>query len=189
MAKLYIIGYGTLLYKESLANTIGGSAGQKVYIPVIITAYKRIFNLLPDHYTPSFKISKLPVEKAAANVIRNEDSYLNGLAFEVSEEELGELDQREKHYRRVECHAIDFHSREDIGTAMIYTAPYEMDWVTRDPKYLPDFIDIAYARTGAYRYGQDFGRMYDQTTYLADGVTLMVDHYKNYLEELNLDKT
>ena len=189
MAKLFIIGYGTLLYRESLANTIGGSAGKKEYIPVIIKGFKRIFNLLPEHYSPSFKISKLPVEKAAANVIPTGSGYLNGLAFEVAENELSELDRREKHYRRVECNAADFHSGVVIERAMIYSAPYGMEWVTRDPKYLPDWEDIAFARTGAYRYGSEFGRMYDQTTFLADGTTLMAEYYKDHLDELNLDKT
>jgi hypothetical protein len=31
--------------------------------------------------------------------------------------------------------------------------------------------------------------MCDQAIYLADVTTLMVDRYKNYLEELNLDNT
>ena len=56
--------------------------------------------------------------------------------------------------------------------------------MTDDPAFLPDWIDIQWARTGAYRYGDAFGKMYDQTTFLADGKTLVFDRYKKYLDQL-----
>ena len=43
---------------------------------------------------------------------------------------------------------------------------------------MPNWRDIVYARTGAYRISEDFGDYYDQTTYLADGESLTVDNYR-----------
>ena len=184
----HIVGYGTLLYTESVGDTIGSAANEKVYKPVVIYGFKRLFDLLPTHYKPSFKISNLPVEKAAANVTEYPGARMNGLAFEVSKAELDALDQREKHYNRYETTLYDFKSGASIGTGLVYAANKNMATLTNDPAFLPDWEDISWARTGAYRHGPEFGRMYDQTTFLADGETLVVDRYANWLDELILDK-
>jgi len=188
MEKQYIIGYGTLLYKESLGDTIGNSTEQKKYLPVIVKDFKRLFNLLPIHYKPSFKRSKLPVEISAANLVPNQGSYFNGLAFQVSNEELSDLDKRESNYKRVEVPIYDFFTGNKIGMGMIYVAPNHHERVTNDNKYLPEWDDISYARTGAYRYGNKFGHIYDKTTFLVDGKTPVLKYYKDYLNQLNLDK-
>ena len=184
----YIVGYGTLLYSESVGDTIGTSATKKNYKPVVIHGFKRLFNLLPPHYKPSFKISDLPVEKAAANVVQQSEASINGIAFEVSEAELDALDQREKHYNRFETTLYDFESCASIGTGFIYAADKNRATLTNDPTFLPDWEDISWARTGAYRYGQKFGALYDKTTFLADGETLVVDRYINWLDQLILNK-
>ena len=188
MEKRFIIGYGTLLYKESLGDTIDTSTEEKKYRPVIVKGFKRLYNLLPNHYHPSFRLSKLPVEISAANILPEKGSSFNGLAFEVTAEELADLDKRESYYTRVESPAYDFFSGRKIGIGMVYLAPCSLEDVTSDAKYLPEWDDISYARTGAYRYGLEFGKMFDKTSYLADGQTLVVNYYKDYLKQLNLDK-
>jgi len=188
LRKSYIIGYGTLLYSESLGHTIGSSVNKKKFIPVIVKGYKRIFNLLPDHYKPSFRMSTLPIELAAANVIPSEGAFFNGLAFMVSDAELAELDKREKSYQRKEADIYDFFREKYMGKAFLYSAGYGFKGVTKDSRYLPEWEDLAFARTGAYRYGDKFGEMYDNTTFLVDGVTLASAYYKDYLSKLILDK-
>jgi len=180
----YIVGYGTLLYRKSVGDTIGHSAGEKVYHPVIVKGFKRLFNLLPSHYKPSFRISKQAVERAAANIIPCKDATFNGLAFEVDDKELAEIDRREKHYDRIETVIYDFTSGEVIGNGFVYVASTARADLTDDARFLPDWIDISWARTGAYRIGHDFGLMYDQTTFLADGQTPVVERYAPYLDEL-----
>jgi hypothetical protein len=186
--KYYIVGYGTLLYAESLQKTIGESVREKKYIPVIIKGFKRLFNVLPIHYKPSYKITDLPYEKAAANVILSKTDILNGLAFEVSEKEINDLDKRERSYQRCESKMFDFNTGEFMGNGFIYSAAMDSERVTKDTRFLPDWEDISFARTGAYRYGQSFGETYDKTTFLVDGVTRVIDYYKDYLDELNLVK-
>ena len=39
------------------------------------------------------------------------------------------------------------------------------------------------ARAGAYGISEAFGRMYDETTFLADGRTLMIDVYRELLKD------
>lgn len=185
---LYIVGFGTLLYTESVGDTLGKAAGSKLYHPVIIKGFKRLFNLLPSHYKPSYRISEKPVERAAANILRLERAYFNGVAFEVSREELEEIDQRESHYRRIETIMYDFKNGKPIGKAYVYSADEDLAILTKDPSYLPDWEDISWARTGSYRRGEAFGKMYDQTTFLADGETLVTDRYKDYLDQLILKK-
>lgn len=188
MKEQLVIGYGTLLYEESLGDTIGNLTEQKKYRPVIVKGFKRLFNLLPLHYNPSFKFSKLPIEISAANLLPHQGSYFNGLAFKVSIDELSNLDKRENNYKRTEVPIYDFSSGKRIGMGMVYLAPDHHECVTKDKKYLPEWDDISYARTGAYRYGNEFGYMYDKTTFLADGKTLVVNYYKDYLKQLILDK-
>jgi hypothetical protein len=185
---LYIVGYGTLLYADSVGDTIGSAAKTKVYHPVIIYGFKRLFNLLPSHYKPSFKISKMPLEKAAANIIASGESKFNGLAFEVSEAELADIDKRERSYKRIETIMYDFKSGEPKGTAFVYSADEQKAILSDDPSYLPDWEDISWARTGAYRHGKEFGKMYDRTTFLADGSTLVCERYSDWLEELIINK-
>jgi len=185
---LYIVGYGTLLYAESVGDTIGSAAKKKVYHPVIIHGFKRLFNLLPPHYKPSFKISNKPVEKAAANIIVSSASHFNGLAFEVEEHELIAIDKRERHYTRVKTIIYDFHTEKPMGEAFVYAANEEKARLTNDTAFLPDWEDISWARTGAYSYGEKFGRMYDETTFLADGKTLVKQRYADWLDQLIINK-
>ena len=180
----YIVGYGTLLYTESVGDTLGSTAGRKLYLPVMIHGFKRLFNLLPSHYNPSFKISKMPVEKAAANIIVSAGSSFNGLAFEVNEAELAEIDRRESHYLRLETVMYDFVLAKPMGKAFVYAATEKKATLTDDASFLPDWEDISWARTGAYRHGKKFGNMYDRTTYLADSKTLVVERYNDYLDQL-----
>jgi len=144
---------------------------------------------LPPHYKPSFKISKLPVEKAAANIVQHKGNSVNGLAFEVSKAELDALDKREKHYKRLETTLFDFKSGLPIGKGFVYAADENRATLTNDPTFLPDWEDISWARTGAYSYGEEFGLMYDKTTFLADGETFVTQRYSSWLEQLIIKKT
>jgi hypothetical protein len=80
---------------------------------------------------------------------------------------------------------IDFETGEDLGMCHVYESPLEARWLRHDnDQLLPLWRDIVYARVGAYRISEAFGNMYDETTYLADGKTLLVDYYKDHLEAL-----
>ena len=66
------------------------------------------------------------------------------------------------------------------GAAFFHDLFFERDI----EKLMPLWRDIVWARTGAYRIGETFGRCYDETTYLADGRTLVIDRYRDVIEEV-----
>ena len=74
--RILLVGYGTLLSQASVAQTVGGDAQEKIFIPVTVRGFRRLFNLRPDHYEPSFHLSEEPIEVAAMNVMPAEGASL-----------------------------------------------------------------------------------------------------------------
>ncbi|MHC5036408.1 MAG: gamma-glutamylcyclotransferase family protein [Planctomycetota bacterium] len=188
MASNLIVGYGTLLLRESMSRTVGDAAGEgKELIPVIVKDFRRLYNYAPPHYTPAFRISEEPFERAAANIEPAQGGLFNGLAFAASEAEVEALDRRESEYDRVSVSLVHFETKEDIGKGEVYLCPPNLPSIIRDVRaLLPHWRDIVYARVGAYRIGEAFGRTFDETTFMADGQTLVADAYKDVLHELTL---
>ncbi len=186
MGSTLIVGYGTLLLRESMGRTLGEEASRdRPLVPVIVEGYKRLYNLAPAHYQPAFRLRDDPVERAAANVERNGACRFNGLAFEASAEEVEGLDRREKDYERVRVPLLHFEGGERMGEGEMYVFPADADRIERDPaNLLPHWRDILYARAGAWRVSDRFGAMFDETTYLADGDTLVVSFYRDHLDRL-----
>lgn len=184
---IFLLGYGTLLNQGSLGHSIGqDAAGAKRIVPAVVHGYRRLFNLRPTHYESSSKFSDEGIENAAMNVEPAEGSYFNGLGFAVTEEELRELDQRESYYVRETAPLVAFGTGEEIGEGHIYVGKDDSPYLERDTNLLmPLWRDVVWARVGAYRISDDFGRMFDATTYLADGTTPVVDAYREHLRDIS----
>ncbi len=179
---IIIVGFGTLLLQESLGDTIGST---KKFRPIIVPNYRRLFNLLPDHYEADNRLRSDHTEIGAANIEPAEGIQFNGLSFEADGSNIEELDKRERYYKRSVVPHLDFETGEELGWCHVYESPLDARWLRRDNNaLLPLWRDIVYARVGAYRISTAFGKMYDETTYLADGKTLLVDFYKEHLKEL-----
>lgn len=179
-----MVGFGTLLLQESLGDTVG-SHKKKKFNPVVVKNYKRLFNLLPDHYEAYNYLRTNGTERGAANIEPAQGFQFNGLSFEANASDLKSLDQRERYYKRSEVLHFDFETGEELGWCYVYESPLDARWLVRkNTDLLPLWRDIVYARVGAYRISENFGKMYDATTYMADGQTLMVDYYKDYLQKL-----
>jgi hypothetical protein len=178
-----LVGYGTLLYRASLGDSIGAEVALgKVVWPVAVLGYRRLFNLRPDHYQSSACLSADGSECAAMNVEPAPEAWFNGIAFRVTESELDALDRREWYYRRLEAPLFDFHTREPIGSGYVYSAELTARRIERSSeKLLPLWRDVLWARAGAYGIAPAFGRAFDETTYLADGRTLVVERYREPL--------
>lgn len=179
----YIIGYGTLLLRASLGDSIGQStATQKPLRPVLVDGYIRVFNLRPDHYEPSNKFGVPDIERAAMNVEPSPNHRFNGVAFATTTAELEALDVREAPYRRVSVPMRDFGTGEPIGEGHLYLGLET--WITRDvTRLLPLWRDVVWGRTGAYDHGEDFGICFDETTYMGDGHTRVIDVYRDLLRD------
>ncbi|MHC4777950.1 MAG: gamma-glutamylcyclotransferase family protein [Planctomycetota bacterium] len=186
MARNLIVGYGTLLWRESLGHTIGPVAATgRELIPVTVAGYRRLYNFAPEHYEPSGKLGAPGSENSAANVEKAKGCAFNGLAFEASDSEMGDLDRRERNYDRVRVPLAHFDTGEFIGEGFVYVFPATSESVVRDPaRLLPRWLDFRYARRGAYSVSRAFGLAFDETTFLADGTTPAVSAFESRLEEL-----
>lgn len=182
--KVTIVGFGTLLLQESLGDTVG-KGNEKKFTPIIVKGYRRLFNLLPDHYEADNRLRQDGTEKGAANIEPAEGVQFNGLSFLADADDLDNLDKRERYYKRSVVQHYDFETGEELGECHVYESPLDARWLVRDnTQLLPLWRDIVYARVGAYRISKAFGEMYDASTYMADGKTLMIDYYKDYLKQL-----
>jgi hypothetical protein len=181
-----LLGYGTLLSQGSLGDSIGKASAQcKEVIPVVVPDYRRLFNLRPTHYQPSFKLSHRGIENAALNVEYARGCSLNALGFVVTEEELKKLDLRERYYGRQSAPMFAFESGESLGAGEIYVAAPDSPLVERDiGRLMPLWRDVVLARRGAYRISERFGQYYDETTYLCDGQTRVIDVYREHLKDI-----
>lgn len=178
-----LVGYGTLMSKASLAKTIGDSAYAKDPVPATIDGYRRLFNLEPPHYEPSFRLADRPIENGAMNVEEASEAAFNALLFRLTEEELAAVDERESEYRRVAVPVHGFSSGDYLCDAFLYTLE-ESGLITRDPeKLLPRWRDLVSTREEAYSVGDEFGEMFDRTTFLADGETPVMARYGDILLE------
>ena len=119
------------------------------------------------------------------NVIPAEGAQFNGLAFPVSEADLVALDDRERYYERIRVPILSFPDSRPLGQAWTYSASRDAPAVFPSSEgLLPHWRDVVMAREGAYAIGTDFGTMFDETTFMADGRTLVVDHYRGFLPEI-----
>jgi hypothetical protein len=186
VASKLIVGYGTLLLRESIGHTIDPvKASETELIPVWVRDFRRLYNFAPAHYEPSNRLGLQARECAAANVEPAEGVSLNALAFEADGSEIEALDRRERNYDRLAVPLTHFETGEAVGTGFIYVFPADSDRVDRDPaRLLPRWLDIQYARVGAYRVSEAFGRAFDETTFLADGRRAVLEPFREVLGEL-----
>ena len=126
MHKKYVFGYGSLVSKKSIEHTIGRDPGELISAElkgwvrnwsVVLdnsTTIRR-FELLPDHQTPHYV--------AARTVRRPRDHEIapnpNGVLFEVSDEDIARMDEREDHYVRQDV-TSDILGEVEVGSC-IYT--------------------------------------------------------------------
>jgi len=181
---VWVVGYGTLLSRSSLSSTVGEGVEGLDLEPVVVRGYRRVFNLRPSHYEPSYRLTEEPTEMGAMNVQEADGAFFNGLRFRVSPEALGELDERERYYDRREVDVEAFPDGPSLGPAFVYSAGPSSPWVVDDLSELrPHWRDIVLARQGAYAVSRAFGRMFDETTYLAGGRELVIHEYREHLPD------
>jgi hypothetical protein len=182
----FVVGYGTLMLRPSLGDTIGPEAALRTeLIPVRVEGFRRLYNLGPDHYQPSSRLSAEGNERAAANVRSEPEAWFNGLAFAVDQAMLEALDRRERGYRRVGAALEQFETGESLGDGFLYLFPPRDPQVIDDPALLlPRWLDLHYARFGAYAASEAFGQAFDRSSFLADGATPVLQPFTHLLKEL-----
>ena len=145
------VGYGSLLDHESLNKTIK----DKKLKPVIVKGYKRVFDLFDTKD-----------KKDVLNIIKSKNSWFNGVSFKINEEELKKLSIREDEYNIEEINVYDYKTKKKIGKALISVDFFfDIDKKNRMPS--KDYFTMC--RKAAYSISKDFGKTWDETTFLADG--------------------
>lgn len=160
--KIRFIGYGSLLSHESMSSTI---SDRKITL-VIVKGFKRIFDVDLDP-SSSKDLDVLNVEKSP-------NDFFNAVMIEINEEELAELKKREKHYVFEKVTAKDFITGE-IYKDCFLSIDYDNDVDSGIKK--PDKEYFKLCREAAYNISDEFGELFDTTTYTSDGTSV-----KDFLE-------
>lgn len=152
MVKYKFVGYGSLLSHRSFHPS---EKDAKILGLVIVKGYKRIFD-----------ISEGGRNSDVLNVVRSRGVEFNGILFEVDEQELKRLSEREDWYNFEEAECYDFEKKKKIGKALICADHYIL---IDKRKELPDKKYFILCREAAYQVSLRFGKFWDETTFTASG--------------------
>lgn len=170
MKRFKVIAYGSLEDHKSLMEDLP----DKKFKKVIVKGYKRVFNLVDvsgfsSLIKPIFKFLRLNLKNngdKVLNLVKDDNYYFNGVMFSVNENEMIRLKKRELEYNIEEVDVYDFITRKKIGRAFIF-----IDVYLRISKFRgkPDQKYLELCRNAAYKLGNDFGKVWDKTTFLLSG--------------------
>ncbi len=168
---MWIIGYGSLMDKEQFK-------GQN-YQLVTVKGWKRLYNKLVSRK----KWKKFAHEnyQGTVNVEKDLDTEFNAVAFEVDEQGFEDLKNREEDYHAQEVTVCEFGSSKEFENAVLFVSnKTDQSGEIRSSDQLlpiPEYLEVC--RKGAYSWGDKFGKVFDQTTYLADGKTSIKEYLLN----------
>jgi len=161
--KYDFIAYGSLISHNSLSKTIK----DRKFIPVVVKGFRRIFNLS----------LREKGGRDVLNIARDKNSFFNGVMFEINEEELTKLKEREDDYNLEEADFYDFETGKKLGKGLI-----SVDHIVNIDKSheLPDKPYFELCREAAYHLSEKFGKVWDDTTYTSAGekVSRWIKHQK-----------
>lgn len=90
---MYLFGFGSLINLVSAQKSFKRVLTQDDLIPVKIKGYERVWNAIE-----SIQFGEKKVNGVFLNIQKNENSILDGVVIEISQEELETLKLREKNY-------------------------------------------------------------------------------------------
>ncbi len=126
----YILGYGSLINLQSLTETMQRDILSTDIIAVKLNGYKRIWNLKDTIIT--FDDNRT-ITGIFLNIAKSDADWTNGIIFEVSDEELKSLDERERNYVKHDVsEKVRAYTDIDLSGAKIYS------YVAENPIYLQD---------------------------------------------------
>ena len=151
--KYEIVGYGSLISHNSLKE----SCKDKEFHPVIIQGYKRIFNVTENN---NFDV---------LNIKESKKDKLNAVLFQVNEKELKKLKEREDWYNFEETNVYDFKTNKILTKALI-----SIDHIIciDKSKHPPNKSYFILCREAAYQISNEFGKFWDETTFIDNSVNL-----------------
>lgn len=181
--KVLVFGYGSLMNKQSASHSMKPEAIESMQ-PAIAFGVKRIFNYKATK-TDHWGLDQDHKEKAMLNLVQtlNIASIANGVTLEVDLEDFKRLVEREIGYDLVPIlvtswdDAMNHNPHLEIRIAYTFVANHELrnhiDYTST--KYYPVRGYLNAIQNTTQGYGQDFSKMWDVTTFLADGTTCVKD--------------
>lgn len=157
--KVKIFGYGSLLCEESLLRTAPCAVD---IIPCKLFGFFRIFNAKCSRFCEvnGKNVAALNIEKSEYN------QYLNGICFEVNQEDLDSLIQREQGYELIKIDLVDYNNNQ--FTAFTFRYPHfeaEFEYLFNS-KPQKDYLNLCYQ--GAQSFGEQFLREFLETTFIGE---------------------
>ena len=177
--KVLLFGYGSLMNKESASRSLKPEAVESM-VPVVAFGVKRIFNYKASK-TDQWGRDLNPLEKAMLNLIPTTTykSIANGVMIEVDQEDFMRLVQREVGYDLMPILVADWDSviAENpcvkMQVAYTFIVPDEIrngvDYT--QTKYYPVRGYLHASEDGASVFGKAFLKLFDYTSFLANGTT------------------
>ena len=175
--KLRLVGYGSLLNRESAARTIKDTP-LSGHPPVLALGAKRVFDyIIPEARLNIYGRSEAR-ERGALNVhfTASSSDALNGRLLLISIDDLAALREREFGYDLcpVSClRWLDWQSAPFTGYVLSATQTHLDGRRILDDQVLPNPAYARVCREGARAVSEAFLRLYLRTTFLADGRTTL----------------
>jgi cation transport regulator ChaC len=181
--KVLVFGYGSLINRASLARSVKQPAVDTMQ-PAIAFGVKRIFNYKAKHVV-NWGENLDRKEKAMLNLVQtlNIATTANGVTVEVDADDLANLVKRETGYDLVPIlvaswdDVIGQNPQVKIQVAYTFVAAHELrnhiDYTSTEFYPVREYLHAI--QCASRRFGDDFAKMWDATTYLADGTTKVRD--------------
>jgi hypothetical protein len=185
--KLLLVGYGSLLNRDSAARTIKDTPADGDP-PVLALGARRVFNyVIPEARLKSYSGNFPPRERAALNVdyTRSAGDVLNGRLLTVAPADVAALREREFGYdlRPVICMRWgDWEAAPFTAYVLVATEGTRGGQQVIDNDALPHPLYAGLCRAGAHAVSEAFLRLYLETTFLADRKTTLAAWEKEHPE-------
>jgi hypothetical protein len=166
-----VFGYGSLINQESLSETLQ----KHVFCsPAVLPGYKRLFE---SNCWQRRSANNTPV--SALNIRECDDCYVNGVVFDVDEEQYELLKRRECNYKTIQATVSDWHTKQSFEVVTFMDEPSGIfDFVRGDPEQ-HDYLTICIS--GAKKYGDQFLQNFVDSTFINDQTLSEYLKENNYL--------
>jgi cation transport regulator ChaC len=185
--KILVFGYGSLMNKASASRSMKAEAVESMETAIAF-GVKRIFNYKAAK-TIHWGENQHQKEKAMLNLIQTVDitSMANGVTIEVDLEDFSRLVQRETGYDLVPILVVrekdvkENNIDPEVRVAYTFIAVNELRNHINytSTKYYPVRGYLHAIQEAAALHGEEFARMWNETTYLADGTTNIAEWDEN----------
>lgn len=190
--KVLLFGYGSLMNKSSAGGS-SNAAGRptikpgsvNTMVPAIAFGVKRLFN----YEDRKGYYNEFEKQRAYLNLARSDPhAVINGITLEVDQEDLKNLVKREVGYDLVPILVASWQDAaaenpltqiQVAYTFMASSEPREGIIYTNRAIYPISFY-ARHVRLAAAAYGPVFLKMYEETTYFADGITKIAGRYSDF---------